>query len=97
MEVVWSVMICSRAAENASNVRRPRSSTTRENARYSGTRSADSATSSYTASLSENTDSAVSLGVNPSLARLRDSSSSTARSSPAAFSSVPDSSRMTSE
>jgi hypothetical protein len=44
--VVWSEMICSRAAEKASKVRRPRSSMKRENVRYSGTMSAASATSS---------------------------------------------------
>ncbi len=44
--VDWSAMICSRAAEYASKVRSPRSSTMRENARNSGTMSAASATSS---------------------------------------------------
>ena len=63
MAADWSVMICSLAAEYSSKVRSPRSSTSRENERNSGTSSAESATSSYTVSLSENTPSAVSLGV----------------------------------
>jgi hypothetical protein len=46
IEVAWSVMICSRAAEYASKVRRPRSSSSRENTRNSATMSAASATSS---------------------------------------------------
>ena len=44
--VAWSEMICSRAAEYASKVRKPRSSIMRENPRNSGTISAASATSS---------------------------------------------------
>jgi hypothetical protein len=95
MVAAWSEMICSLASEYSSKVRSPRLSISRENARNSGTRSALSATSSYTASLRENTPSAVSRGVYPSRARAWDSSPSAALSSPAACSSVPDSVRTT--
>ena len=68
----------------------------REKARNSVTRSAESATSSYTASFSENTPRAVSVGVNPLRARVLDISESAARSSPMAWSSEPDMARSTS-
>jgi hypothetical protein len=90
IDSAWSVMIRSLAAVYVSKVCRPRSSTMRVNIRYSGTMPAESATSSYTASLRENTLTAVSVGVAPAWARDRDSSVSAALSSPSADSSVAD-------